>query len=703
MHCAACADTIERALLAQPGLLAAQVSAAAQIASLRWDPVVTSAGKLAEAIRRAGYEATPDTAAAARAARRQEMRTAIWRFFVAAFCAMQIMMLAAPAWFAAPGELSAEYKKLLDWGSWFLALPVICFCAAPFFGGAWRSIRQRGIGMDVPVSLGIAVAFIASTGAAFDPGGPFGRDVYFDSLTMFISFLLGGRLLEMRARHQAETALDDATAALPQDVTRLQQDGSTQRVDITELAVDDLVQVPYGEAFPADGVLDQGATSTDESLLTGESRPVAKRLGDSIVAGSINLGPPVLMRVQHVGADTRYEAIAALTRAARTLRPNVLASADRWAAPFLWIVLLLAAVAGFAWSFIDPTRTIWVVVSVLIVTCPCALSLAGPSALLAAAGAMSRHGVVLRNLDAISGLTRFQTLFIDKTGTLTQAILKCTSVQGLDDPDPDHALTLGRRASSLAAWSRHPLSLALHQTFEGDGAVWRNIVEHAGLGVEADDVEGRVWRLGAPEWAAPGSGARLFDGRVVLARGGSPLASFNFDEQLRDDSLASIESLRAAGIRVRLLSGDDTRRTARIGAILALDSAQGDLSPEAKIQEIRAAQQRGEFVAMIGDGVNDAPVLAMADVSFAMGAGAHVARAQADGVLVSNRLGDLVRARTLARKTLRVVRQNLAWAAVYNVSCVPLALVGLLPPWAAGLGMATSSLFVVMNSMRLAR
>jgi Cu2+-exporting ATPase len=264
-------------------------------------------------------------------------------------------------------------------------------------------------------------------------------------------------------------------------------------------------------------------------------------------------------------------------------------------------------------------------------------------------------------------------------------------------------LTLGRRASSLAAWSRHPLSLALHQTFEGDGAVWRNIVEHAGLGVEADDVEGRVWRLGAPEWAAPGSGARLFDGRVVLARGGSPLASFNFDEQLRDDSLASIESLRAAGIRVRLLSGDDTRRTARIGAILALDSAQGDLSPEAKIQEIRAAQQRGEFVAMIGDGVNDAPVLAMADVSFAMGAGAHVARAQADGVLVSNRLGDLVRARTLARKTLRVVRQNLAWAAVYNVSCVPLALVGLLPPWAAGLGMATSSLFVVMNSMRLAR
>ena len=703
IHCSACADTIERALMAQPGLYTAQVSAAAQVATLRWDPSVTSAGKLADAIRRAGYEATPDTAAASRAARKQEMRTAIWRLFVAAFCAMQIMMLAAPAYFGKPGELSAEYKKLLDWGSWFLTLPVICFCAAPFFGGAWRSIRQRAIGMDVPVSLGIAVAFIASTGAAFDPGGPFGRDVYFDSLTMFISFLLGGRFLEMRARHRAEAALDDATSALPQFATRVLADGSTQQVDIAELAVGDVVQVPYGEAFPADGIVTDGATSANESLLTGESRPVPKRAGDGVVAGSINLGAPISMRVERIGADTRYEAIAALTRAARSLRPNVLAAADRWAAPFLWVVLLLAAIAGVAWSLIDPTRTVWVVVSVLIVTCPCALSLAGPSALLAAAGSMSRHGVVLRNLDAISGLTRFQTLFIDKTGTLTEALLKCTSVRGLDDPDPDHALLLGRRASSLAAWSRHPLSLALHRTFEGDGAVWSDIVEHGGLGVAASDVNGRHWRLGSPEWAAPDRGADLADARVVLARDGVALASFSFDEQLRDDSVASIAALRAEGIRVCLLSGDDPARAARIGAMLSLDSAQGGMTPEAKLQALRAAQQRGEVVAMIGDGVNDAPVLASADVSFAMGEGAQVARTQADGVLVSNRLADLVRARALARRTLRVVRQNLAWAAVYNASCVPLALCGLLPPWAAGLGMATSSLFVVLNSMRLAK
>jgi Cu2+-exporting ATPase len=557
--------------------------------------------------------------------------------------------------------------------------------------------------MDVPVSLGIAVAFIASTGAAFDPDGVFGRDVYFDSLTMFISFLLGGRFLEMRARHRAQASLDDATSALPQCVTRVRADGSTEQVDIAQLALDDIVQVPYGEVFPADGIVTAGSSSTNESLLTGESRPVPKRPGDGVVAGSINVGAPLLIRVERMGADTRYEAIAALARAARSLRPAVLASADRWAAPFLWAVLLLAALAGIAWSLIDPTRTVWVVVSVLIVTCPCALSLAGPSALLAAAGAMSRNGVVLRNLDAISGLTRFQTLFIDKTGTLTESALRCTGVRGLEDPNPDAGPMLGRHASSLAAWSRHPLSLALHQAFETDGAVWSGVVEHAGLGVEANDIQGRQWRLGSPGWATAGGRADTGTDRVILARDGVALAGFAFDEHLREDALASVAALRAQGIRVCLLSGDDPARAARIGAMLGLDSARGGLSPQEKMDELRAAQQRGEVVAMIGDGVNDAPVLALADVSFAMGEGAQVARTQADGVLISNRLADLVRARGLARRTLRVIRQNLAWAAVYNAGCVPLALCGLLPPWAAGLGMATSSLFVVTNSMRLAR
>jgi Cu2+-exporting ATPase len=696
MHCASCADIIERALLREPGVVQARVSAAAQCATVRWDPGATQAARIVAAVQAAGYEASPDTAAAARALRAAEARKSLWRLFVAAFCSMQVMMLAGPTYFGGASDLTPEYKRLLDWGSWLLTLPVLCFSAAPFFAGAWRALRRGRIGMDVPVALGIAVAFLASTAAAFDPGGAFGSAVYFDSLTMFIAFLLGGRHLEMRARQRAEAALDDAGARLPQRVERLEADGSSTAVDVGVLIPGDRVRVPHGDAFAADGVLLEGGTQADESLLTGESRPVPKAAGDAVVAGSLNLGAPVVMRVERTGADTRYEAIAALTRAARTQRPALLADADRWAAPFLWCVLALAAIAGVAWSRIDPARTAWVVVSVLIVTCPCALSLAAPSALLAAAGAMGRRGLLVRNLDAVAALARVETLFIDKTGTLTEASLRCTAIRPLGDGAPP-ADELARRAAALAAHSTHPLSRAIRAAFE-PGEAGADVHELPGRGVEATDAEGRRWRLGSPAWAG-----EACEAQVVLSCAGRPVAAFDFAEAARPDAADAVARLRADGVRVRLLSGDDPARLRAAGALFGLDSARGGLMPEDKLAEVRAAQEGGHVVGMVGDGVNDAPVLAQADVSIAMGEGALVARAHADAVLVSNRLGDLAAARALARRTLRVIRQNLAWAAVYNGACVPLALMGALPPWAAGLGMATSSLVVVTNSLRLAR
>ncbi len=703
MHCAACADIVESALRRQLGVVDAQVSAAAQCASVRWDPAVTDTASLLKAVQDAGYEASPDTTAEARAARTRESRLALWRLFVAAFCAMQVMMLAAPAYFSAPGELPTEYKKLLDWGSWLLSLPVLCFSAAPFFGGAWRAMRQGRIGMDVPVSLGIAVAFITSTGAAFAPDGLFGKDVFFDSMTMFISFLLAGRYLETRARHRAERALEEVTTRLPRAVLREGADGTTTLVDVDSLAIGDRVRVPYGEAFVVDGVILEGWTQADESLLTGESRPVPKHVGDPVIAGSMNLGGPVAVRVERIGADTRAEAIAALMRAARSQRPAMTATADRWAGPFLWAVLLLAAGAGAAWSVVDPSRVVWVVVSVLVVTCPCALSLAVPSALLAATSAMGREGLLLRNLDAISGLARVRTLFVDKTGTLTDGKVHCTAMHPLPGRDAAGSNDLAGTASSLAAWSTHPLSRALHEAFAGDATVWSELAELPGLGIAGTDSGGRHWRLGAPRWACTAPTAPPADAKVCLAVDGIGVASFDFDERVRDDTRSAIAALHADGVRIHLLSGDEAERAQRLGEQLGLDSAIGQLSPEGKLEQVRAAQRRGELVAMIGDGVNDAPVLAQADVSIAMGEGALVARTQADGVLISNRLGDLVRARALARRALRVVRQNLWWAAAYNACCVPLALTGHLPPWAAGLGMACSSLFVITNSMRLAR
>ncbi len=705
MHCAACSGTLEQALRRVRGVLSVNVSAAAQCATVRWDAGLTSASQLARAIESAGYAALPDTAAAARVQRQQEARLALWRLFVASFCAMQIMMLATPAYVSAPGELTPDLKRLLDWGGWLLSLPVLWFSAAPFFAGAWRALRQRRIGMDVPVALGIGVAFVASSGAAFDPGGLFGSEVYFDSLAMFVSFLLGGRYLEMRARHQAERSLEASTLRLPQTVLRLQPDGGVERISARRVIVGDRLRIPVGEAFAADGVLIDGATRADESLLTGESRPVAKACGDAVVAGSVNLLAPVLMRVDRVGPDTRFEAIVALMRAARSTRPSMLAAADRWAAPFLWSVLLLAAVAGGVWSVIDPSRAVWVVVAVLIVTCPCALSLAAPSALLAAAGAMGRRGVLLRRLDAIQGLARMQTLFVDKTGTLTEARLQCVSVQRLDHARAPFVTTdeLQSVAASLAAWSTHPLSVALREAFAPAAIGWRDLREQPGQGLEGVDDQGRRWRLGSAAWTGAPASAHSSGAHTSLALNGQPLAHFMFDERLRGDALAAVQALQADGVRVVLLSGDDASRAGHVASLLGIECSAFAMTPDAKLAEVRAAQQRGERVAMLGDGINDAPVLAQADVSLAMGEGALVARTQADGVLVSNRLGDVVRARTLAIKTLRVVRQNFAWAALYNAACVPLALVGWLPPWAAGLGMASSSLFVVLNSLRLSR
>ena len=703
MHCTACAATIEQALRRVDGVIDARVSAAAECATVQWQVARTRPSALVEAIERAGYSAAPDTAAGARALRRKESRDALWRLFVAGFCAMQVMMLATPSYVSSAGALAPDLKQLLDWGSWLLTLPVMLFAAAPFFTGAWRSLRAGRIGMDVPAALGMLVAFVASSGAAFDPGGVFGHEVYFDSLTMFVSFLLGGRYLEMRARHRAEASLEASIARLPETALRENADGSVSPVSVLRLQRGDVVRVPVGQAFCADGALTQGRTRADESLLSGESAPVDKAVGDAVVAGSLNLGAPVAMRVERVGADTRYEAIVAMMREARRQRPAAQHGAERWAAPFLWAVLLLAAGAAAVWSSIDPSRAVWVAVSVLIVTCPCALSLAAPSALLSSATAMARDGVMLRHIEAIDGLARMQTLFLDKTGTLTQA----QQGQGVQMIRIDHGprwstAQLRGTAASLAAWSAHPLAQALAKENEGSGAAWRDLAETPGQGMQGRAIDGSVWRLGKPP--APHAAANeAGDIETWLSCDGAPVACFRFAETLRADAVAAVRALERDGVRIALISGDTPARVERIGRLLGITDRRGGMAPQDKLAAVREAQARGERVAMLGDGINDAPVLAQADTSLAMGEGAQIARAQADGVLVSNALHDVVRARALAKKSLRVVRQNVVWAAAYNAACVPLALLGWLPPWAAGLGMATSSLVVVLNSLRLAR
>ena len=710
MTCAACAGIIERAIAGVDGVRAVQVNASAQRATVRWDPQRAQPSALIEAVRGAGYDAVPDAAAPARALRRLEHRRALWRLFVASFCAMQVMMMATPGYVAGPGEMAPDLWQLLAWGSWLLTLPVLLFSAGPFFGGAWRALRRRRIAMEVPVALGIAITFVASTGATFDPGGIFGDEVYFDSLTMFVSFLLGARYLELLARHRAAEALEGALACLPETAWRVAADGSVTAVGLHRLRPGDLVRVPVGQAFPADGVLEGGATQADESLLSGESQAVPKAEGASLVAGSVNLGAPVLMRVQQVGQDTRFEAIVSMMRSAMSQRPASARLADRWAAPFLWVVLLLAAGGAAAWSVIDPSRALWVAVAVLIVTCPCALSLAAPAALTAAARGLARRGVMVQRLDAIETLATAQHFFFDKTGTLTEDRLQLRTVQltAAGQAVFADAATARARAATLASWSSHPLSRALAEALPAAGVpalpqpAWSAIEELAGQGLRALDEDGVEWRLGAASWVDAESAAAE-GARVWLGCRGQALASFDFEEALRPGAAAALQALRADGVAITVLTGDTAQRARELAARIGVDDVRAGATPEAKLAAVTSAQAAGQRVAMVGDGINDAPVLARADVSLAMGQGALVSRSQADAVIASNQLADLVRARRTAQQALRIVRQNLAWAASYNALCIPLALAGWLPPWAAGLGMAASSLIVVFNALRAAR
>ncbi|MCW5652873.1 cation-translocating P-type ATPase [Hydrogenophaga sp.] len=701
MYCAACADTVESALQGLPGVREARVHAATRRLRVRWDPSLTRMSTLAQAVGRAGYRLLPMQQALSISQRLQETRQALWRLFVAGFCMMQVMMYAWPAYVTAPGEIPPDIDQLLRWASWVISLPVVFFASGPFFRSAWNDLRRGRVGMDTPVSLGILVTFLVSSAATFDPSGPWGAEVWFDSLTMFVFFLLGGRYLEHKARDRTAGALDSLMNRLPAACERQTGDGIYETVSIRRLATGDVVRVPAGEAFPADGeLLDERAT-VDEALLTGESHPLTRTRGEHVVAGSFNLAGPVHVRLLRVGGDTRFAQIVRLMEQASTEKPRLAILADRVAAPFLVLVLLAAALAGWYWWQIDHTQAFAVAVAVLIVTCPCALSLATPAAMLASAGSLARKGVLVRRLQAFETLAGIDTVVFDKTGTLTHEGLSLCKVRTRPGLDRAQALAL---AAALAQGSLHPASRALAREAPGAGLPHlRDHAEVAGQGMQGRLPDGTLVRLGSAGFCGgtpPAS--RDEDAPVVhLSDERGWMASFVLQESLRADAAAAVASLRGQGLRTLLLSGDRPQAAGRIAQAVGVDEVIAQASPERKLQEIAAMQAQGRRVAMVGDGLNDGPVLARADTSFALGHAAPLAQAQSDFVIQGASVMDVVDTLHLARATMRVVRQNLVWAAVYNAVSVPLALVGWMPPWLAGLGMAGSSLLVIGNALRL--
>ena len=695
VHCAACVVSIEQALRGEVDEVS--VNAATRRARIVFRPDVQPLSGLLARIAAIGYAPRPVSRAAVATAEAAGRRASLWRMLVAVLCMMQVMMYAVPRYVAGAGEMPADIERLLMWAEWMLTLPALLFAAGPFFRSAWRDLRARRIGMDVPVSLGILVTFVASSAAAIEGG-----EVYFDSLTMFVAFLLIGRWLEAGARERALVGVADLLARLPETVERLDDAGRAETVTLRRLHVGDRVRVAVGQAVPADAVVLEGGSHVDESLVTGESTPRPKRAGDALAAGSMNLSGPLTARLVRVPRDSRLQQIADLIEAASARKPRLAQLADRWAGPFLVAVLVLAALAYAVWHVIDPSRAVWVAASVLVVTCPCALSLATPTALLAASGSLARRGLLARSPQAIESLAGVDAFVFDKTGTLTLDRLSVVRTDvAAGGPDATRALAI---AAALEAGSLHPAAAALRRA-AGDAPAPEvaDVLEHGGAGVAGRVRLDGAWhdaRVGSEAFAGGGPGA---PGGVRLALDGRAVARFELSETPRGDAAAALAALRADGASVEVLSGDEPARVERISALLDVDAWRAMASPQDKLATIEARQREGRRVAMVGDGINDAPVLARADVSVSFATAAPLAQHQADLLLLGERLEPLVEARRLARRTIRVVAQNLAFAAVYNAVSIPLALAGLLPPWLAGIGMAASSLVVVLNALRLAR
>jgi Cu2+-exporting ATPase len=728
MYCAACAWLIERMLGSIAGVEDVQVNPATGRAQLRWDPDQVALSRLLRRMNELGYGPQPLGTAERVPAATRERRAALKRLAVAGLGMMQVMMYAVGLYAGAiHSGMDPEIAALLRGVSLLIATPVVFYAAAPFFRGAWRDLRSGRPGMDVPVALAIGGAYAASTWNTLIGSG----EVYFDSVAMFVFLLSVARYFEMSARHRATDTGEALARTLPATVLRLGVDGTETRITLAELAPGDRVRVRPGESVPADGRVRAGEGRLDESLLTGEFMPVRRAPGDEVLGGSINITVPIEIEVERVGQATLVANIVRMLERAQSQRPGLARTADRIARWFVGAVLLLAAVTAIAWWQIAPGEAFAVTLAVLVVTCPCALSLATPAALVAATSRLAREGVLVARSGALETLARADRIVFDKTGTLTtgELTLQRTEVHADLGAADAHAY-----AAALEAHSEHPLARAFvaqsvpsNRTSQGDvpGPRAVDLRVEPGHGIEGT-VDGRRLRIGRPDWVAPGEDrgpvsathtpaglpghcstdtatSAAHETRVALGDGEHLLATFHLADTPRPDAVDAIAELRQLGVAVEIASGDAEQPVAALARTLAIDEWRARQLPGDKLARLQERQRGGERVIMVGDGINDAPVLAGADVSIAMGAGSALAQSSADMVLTGERLAGIGHTIRTARRTLRVVRQNLAWAVAYNALALPLAVSGQLAPWMAALGMSASSLIVVSNAMRLGR
>lgn len=698
VRCAACSWLIERAMSRVPGVRALAVDPLTTRMRLRWDPTIVPLSELLARIAALGYEPFPCTDDDVDRAARLERRRALPRLIVAGFGMSEVMGYATAMYLGAFQGMDPSIEQFFRLVSMLVATPVVFYAGAPFFAGAWRGLRSRRPGMDLPVAIAIAAAYAASVWNTLRGGG----EVYFDSAVMFVFFLSSARFLEMSGRHRAISLTGALARHLPRVATRL-TGALAEPVGVAELVPGDLVLVQPGQTVPADGMLEGDAARVDESLLTGESRPVHKQAGDTVLAGSINLLAAAKVRVREVGANTTLAQIGRLVSTAGGQRPRLVQVTDRVAMWFVSAVLLLSGTVGALWWWFAPERAFEVVLAILVVTCPCALAIATPAAFTVGMSTLARRGVLLRNAGAIEALSRLTDLVFDKTGTLTEYSAGLQRIEPFGGRSETEVLAL---AAALEAHSTHPLARAFPKP--AIAAVVTGVRAVPGQGFEGI-VNGHRLRIGTYAFALGGAAAAQSAQAsaeaavtvVYLADDSGLLARFEIAEQLRAGAAEALGALRERGIALSIASGDQPGPVRAVASRLGVATWHAALQPQDKLQLVRRLQAQGRIVGMVGDGINDSPVLAGADVSIAPGSGASLAQHSADCVLMGTGPGVLPDALRLAQRTMRIVRQNLWWAAGYNAVSVPLAAAGVLAPWLAALGMSLSSLLVTFNALRL--
>lgn len=696
--CAACIWLNEQYLRQLPGVLSVSINYSTHRASVQWDEEKISLSQILEAISNIGYLAHPYDPETQQKIFDNQRKKLIRQIGIAALFGMQVMMFAVALYAGDWWGISDGFKTFFRWLSLLLTTPILLFSAQPFYRGAWQDLKLRRAGMDVPVTLGITLAYVASAWHVWTGQ----HEVYFDSVAMFVFLLLSVRLFELSARKKAAEKIESLTNLTPTMTNRLDDEGRIEVIPTVELKLHDRFLVRPGEVIPTDGVLLSEQALVDEALLTGEQHAIARKQGDLLIGGSYNLEQPIQLEVKSVGQDTVLSGIKRLIEKAQGFKPEVARLADRVASIFVSVLLVLVAITALIWWQIDVDQMLPVVVATLVITCPCALSLATPASLSAAIGSLTRKGMLVAQARALETLPQIDTIIFDKTGTLTTGVL--TRVLQVDR-DTAQAQQHRRIAHSLELHSEHPVARALIDP--GLEALTVKQLQHVtGRGIQGE-IDGENYYIGnqafireiaqIPPQAELPAAMQV----VYLARRGEWLASFGFSDPLKTDAVDTVRQLRELGLDVRILSGDRKDYVAAVARDLDIEHFDAEQLPQQKLERVKQLQTQGHRVAMVGDGVNDAPVLAAADCSIALSMGTDLARAASDMIINGGLLSPLPEAIRITSRMMRIIRQNFIWTITYNVVAIPFSMAGFVQPWLAAIGMSLSSLLVVLNALRL--